>query len=116
MPAVALPALPIADAVPLAPLTTLELGGPARHLVEAQSPATVAAAVTWAAARGLPLLVLGGGSNVVISDSGFAGLVVRMTMRGLRFNLEGGQGVVQAAAGEPWDALVSNVVGRGWAG
>ena len=110
------PPLPIADAVPLAPLTTLELGGPARHLVEAQSPAMVAAAVAWAAARKLPLLVLGGGSNVVISDSGFEGLVVRMAMRGLRFDLEGGQGVVRAAAGEPWDALVSNVVARGWAG
>ena len=110
------PLLPIADAVPLAPLTTLELGGTARHLVEAQSPAMVVAAVAWAEARGLPLLVLGGGSNVVISDSGFSGLVVRMATRGVRFALEDGQGVVQAAAGESWDGLVSQVVARGWAG
>ena len=59
----------VRDDVPLAPLTTLELGGRARHLVEAADDADVLAALRWATARGLPALVLGGGSNVVVADA-----------------------------------------------
>ena len=106
----------ISDAVPLAPLTTLELGGPARHLVHATDEATVAAAVAWATERKLPLFVLGGGSNVVIADAGFDGVVLRMGLRGLRFEPDGARMLVHAAAGEPWDALVQAAVARGWAG
>lgn len=106
----------ISDAVSLAPLTTLNLGGPARHLVQATDDATVAAAVAWAAERKLPLFVLGGGSNVVIADAGFDGVVLRIGMRGLRFEPDGARMLVHAAAGEPWDVLVKAAVARGWAG
>ena len=64
----------IRDAVPLAPLTTLDLGGPARHLIDAAEDATIIEALRWADGRGLPVLLLGGGSNVVIADRGWDGL------------------------------------------
>jgi UDP-N-acetylmuramate dehydrogenase len=60
--------------------------------------------------------ILGGGSNVVVSDAGFDGLVVRIATRGLRFETSGGDATVTAAAGEPWDALVAESVGRGLGG
>ena len=82
--------LAIRDDVPLAPLTTLELGGPARHFVEARDDDTVVEALRWADARGLPVLILGGGSNMVVADAGFDGLVVRIATRGRRFDAAGG--------------------------
>lgn len=106
----------IVAAVPLAPLTTLELGGPARHFVEATDEATVAAVVAWATGRGLPLFVLGGGSNVVVADAGFDGVVLRMGLRGRRFESEGDRVLAHVAAGESWDAFVNDAVGRGLAG
>ncbi|HLK89774.1 MAG TPA: UDP-N-acetylmuramate dehydrogenase [Polyangia bacterium] len=104
--------LVIRDGVALAPLTTLELGGPARHFVEADDDAAVVEALRWAEARGLPVAILGGGSNLVVADAGFDGLVVRIGSRGRRFEPAGGEVVVTAAAGEPWDALVAEAVGR----
>jgi UDP-N-acetylmuramate dehydrogenase len=109
-------AIVIRDGVPLAPFTTLELGGPARHFVEAADEGAVVEALRWADARKLPVTLLGGGSNMVISDEGFDGLVVRIATRGLRFETSGGDATVTAAAGEPWDALVAEAVGRGLGG
>ena len=106
-------ALALRAGVPLARLTTLELGGPARYLLDAADEDSVLRAVSWSAAQGLPLAVLGGGSNVVVSDAGFDGLVVRMAIRGTAFREDG---TVYAAAGEPWDAFVEATVARGWAG
>jgi UDP-N-acetylmuramate dehydrogenase len=109
--------LTVRDDVPLAPLTTLELGGPARHLVEAASEADVAEALRWAAARGVPALVLGGGSNVVVGDAGYEGLVIRVAIRGRAFAAPaGGEVRVTVAAGEPWDDVVADTVARGLAG
>ncbi|HLI64429.1 MAG TPA: FAD-binding protein, partial [Terriglobales bacterium] len=68
----------IREDVPLAPLTTLGVGGPARYFTEARSEAEVLEAVDFARRRGLPLFVLGGGSNVLVADSGFAGLVLKI--------------------------------------
>jgi UDP-N-acetylmuramate dehydrogenase len=106
----------VRDDVPLAPLTTLELGGRARHFVEAADEAAILAALAWATARGVPVLVLGGGSNVVVADAGFDGLVVRVTSRGRAYTFAGGEVRVTAAAGEPWDELVADTVARGLAG
>jgi UDP-N-acetylmuramate dehydrogenase len=109
--------LAIATDVPLAPLTTLELGGPARYLVTASDDATVLEALRWAQERALPVLALGGGSNLVISDSGFPGLVLRLAMRGISLETEAGPvTLVRVAAGEPWDGLVAETVRRGLAG
>ena len=106
----------IRDAVPLAPLTTLELGGPARHFVDADDDATILEALRWAEGRRLPAAILGGGSNLVVGDGGFDGLVVRIATRGRRFNPVGGETLVTVAAGEPWDPLVAETVGRGMGG
>jgi UDP-N-acetylmuramate dehydrogenase len=96
----------------LADLTTLRLGGPARTLVEARTEAELVHAVRAADAAGEPLLVLAGGSNVVIADDGFPGTVVRLTTRGV----ERDGGLLEVQAGEPWDPLVERCVHGGLAG
>ena len=105
--------LPLQPDVSLARLTSLELGGSARFLIEASDEQTVIRSVLWAAEQRIPLVVLGGGSNVVVSDQGFDGVVVRMGLRGIAFQDDG---TVYAAAGEPWDGFVEATVVRGWAG
>ena len=100
----------------LAPLTTLELGGPARWLVEAEDATTVVDALRWAGNCGLPVTVLGGGSNVVVADHGVNGLVLRIVARGVSVETAADEVLVTAAAGEPWDGLVARCVGERWAG
>jgi UDP-N-acetylmuramate dehydrogenase len=95
--------------VTLASLTTLRLGGPARALVEARSEQELVAAVREAEP---PVLVLAGGSNVVVADEGFPGTVVRIATRGVE--RDGERLVVQA--GEPWDPLVAFCVAEGLQG
>ncbi|MGH9457959.1 MAG: UDP-N-acetylmuramate dehydrogenase [Thermoanaerobaculia bacterium] len=103
----------IRESVPLAPLTTLQIGGPARWLVEAESEEEMRAALAWAAMRGVEAIVLGGGSNVVIADEGFDGLVVLNRIRGVTFSEDG---LVRSGAGEEWDGLVASAVDRDLAG
>lgn len=98
--------------VPLAPFTTFHIGGPASWFAEAVTEADVEAAVAFAADRGLRLFVLGGGSNLLVSDAGFAGLVLRIALAGVV--QEGNR--LTAAAGEDWDALVERSVDAGLAG
>jgi UDP-N-acetylmuramate dehydrogenase len=98
--------------VSLAPFTTFEIGGPARWFAEARTEADIEAAVDFANARKLRLFVLGGGSNLLVSDAGFDGLVLRIALRGVQ--TEGG--LVSAAAGEDWDALVAQSVEAGLGG
>ena len=102
------------ERAPLAPLTTLGLGGPAARLVTAYSEAEVVDAVL-ANAR-VPLLVLGGGSNLVIGDDGFDGTVVRIASRGLAATLDGDDVLLTAQAGEDWDGVVAHAVDEGLAG
>jgi len=101
---------------PLAPLTTLGLGGPARWLLEAERPEDVVAALRWASGEGVAATVLGGGSNVVVADAGVDGLVIRLALRGVERRPDGGAVFVTAAAGEPWDRLVQATVEEGLAG
>lgn len=102
--------------VPLAPRTTLGLGGAARSLVEARDEGTLVEALAWAEDAGLPVLVLGGGSNVVVADGGFDGLVIQVALRGVTPTVGAGGVALRVAAGEPWDALVAQAVDEGWAG
>lgn len=104
------------EQVPLAPLCTLRVGGPARFFVEAVDEESVVEAVRWAAGRGLPVRVLGGGSNLVIADDGVDGLVLKIALRGVTTREVAAAVEVTAAAGEPWDDLVGHTVARGWAG
>ncbi|MCU1245182.1 MAG: murB [Acidobacteria bacterium] len=103
--------------VPLAPFTTLGIGGPARYYLRAESVDELSAALRWAAEHFLPLLILGGGSNVLIADEGFHGLVVHIDLRGLVVESdEGEHAILKVAAGEPWDGVVAEAVANGWAG
>ncbi|GAA5079152.1 UDP-N-acetylmuramate dehydrogenase [Thermocatellispora tengchongensis] len=102
--------------VRLGPYTTLGLGGTARAFAEAGTAGELAAVVTSADRAGEPVLVLGGGSNLVIADSGFDGLVVRVASRGLEVVPDGDRVLVTAQSGEDWDALVARSVAEGWSG
>ncbi len=109
------PAVPYPD-VDLAPHTTLGVGGNARWYMRAQAADDVVFAHEWSRERGVPLFILGGGSNLVIADGGVPGLVVHMHVRGVAFQPEGDTIRVVAGAGEPWDPLVAAAVDRGLAG
>ena len=104
---------PIREAVSLAPFTTFGIGGPARFFAEATSEQDVAAAVAWAEAQDVPLFLLGGGSNLLVRDEGFAGLVLHMKIPGVETL---GGGVFDVGAGETWDGFVSQAVAAGCAG
>jgi UDP-N-acetylmuramate dehydrogenase len=108
--------LEIRQDVALRSLCTLGVGGPARHYLEAQDRSTVQAGLAWAAERRMPVLVLGGGSNMVIADEGFPGLVMHVRLRGVEATPSDGHMEVRAGAGEEWDPLVGMAVERGWAG
>ncbi|MEH0423861.1 UDP-N-acetylmuramate dehydrogenase [Streptomyces sp. B21-083] len=97
---------------PLAPLTTFRLGGPADRLITATTDAEVIAAVREADDSGTPLLVIGGGSNLVIGDKGFAGTALRIATTGVDLDGTG----VELAAGEVWTDAVARTVEAGLAG
>lgn len=109
---------PPATPASLAEMTTLRVGGPVAELVEATSEAELVAAVREADDDGVPLLVLGGGSNVLASDAPFAGRVVRDARRGIRrTDAAACFGVtVDIPAGQPWDEVVTTAVAEGWVG
>lgn len=104
--------LQILEHVALAPLTTLKVGGAARFFAAAVTENDVVAAFQFATEHELPLFILGGGSNVLISDDGFDGLVLQVAVRGIEFD----GGVVTAGAGEDWDEFVAACVAKNLAG
>jgi len=108
----------IAENVSLAPLTTLRIGGPARFLVEANSLSDVREAVEFARQKNLPLFVLGGGSNLVVADSGWPGLVLKISIGGIERQAGQHEGKVlfDVGAGESWDRFVSHAVNAQCAG
>src|SRR6266581_7383986 len=108
--------LVLREQVPLAPFTTLGLGGPARYFYECTTEAELGEALTWARERRLRVQIMGGGSNLVVADAGFPGLVLKLAIGGVAPR-ETTQGVeVTAAAGVEWDALVRQAVEQGWTG
>ncbi|HEU4387372.1 MAG TPA: UDP-N-acetylmuramate dehydrogenase [Blastocatellia bacterium] len=102
--------------VPLAQFTTFGVGGPARFFADATTSAAMATGLSWAHAKGLPVFVLGGGSNVIIADRGFPGLVLRNAIAGLETSVENEHVIVAAGGGEDWDGVVARCVERRWAG
>ena len=99
--------------VPLAPLTTFRIGGPARWYAEATTEDEIVEAVAFAHEQEIPLFVLGGGSNLLISDAGFPGLVLHIALRGIERRPDG---TFVAAAGEDWDQFVSTAVQANYGG
>ena len=99
--------------IPLAPLTTFRVGGPARFFVEAKSVGDVQEAVAFARSQDVPLFILGGGSNLVVADSGWPGLVVKIAIQGIERrpgHTDEGKVLFDVGAGEPWDRFVSHAV------
>jgi UDP-N-acetylmuramate dehydrogenase len=107
----------IEENVPLAPLTTIGIGGPARFFFRADSVDELRDALRWARENDQQVFILGGGSNLLISDAGFDGLVIQLDLRGITVESEDAETVmVKAAASEPWDPFVAYTVEHGWAG
>jgi UDP-N-acetylmuramate dehydrogenase len=105
--------LSVRENVPLAPLTTFQIGGSARFFAEAHLEADVAEAVAYAGARNLPLFLLGGGSNLLVPDAGYPGLVLHMLIPGI---VQLGEGLFEVGAGVVWDDFVTHAIATGHAG
>ena len=104
---------------PLAPFTTFQIGGPARWFAEAGTEEEIVEAVGWVRERGVALFVLGGGSNLLVSDAGFDGLVLHIGIRGVEANRasdQSSQVTYRVGAGEDWDRFVSRTVKDNCAG
>ena len=108
--------LTIQENVPLAPLTTMQVGGPARYFVEADCEDDVREAVALAKAKTLPLFVMGGGSNLLVADSGWPGLVLKIAIGGVTKREDGATAVFDVGAGIDWDAFVAQTVADNYAG
>ncbi len=104
----------IRENAPLAPMTTFRVGGPARYFVQARTVDEVSQAVAFARQHGLPLFVLGGGSNLVVSDSGWPGLVLQIGTSGME--RRPGSATFEVGAGEEWDKFVACAVAQNCAG
>ncbi|MBK7992006.1 MAG: UDP-N-acetylmuramate dehydrogenase [Blastocatellia bacterium] len=106
----------IQENILLSPFTTLKIGGLARYFVDATDEETIYKTVKWAKKANLPLFVLGGGSNLVISDDGFPGLVLHINNLGIVSKIVENKIIVSVAAGEIWDNFVLQAVNNGWSG
>jgi UDP-N-acetylmuramate dehydrogenase len=109
----------IEENIPLAPLTTLQVGGAARYFAEAKREDEVREAAQFAKARGLPLFVLGGGSNLLVADSGWPGLVLKIAIGGITTPVakDAGSAVLfSVGAGVNWDDFVAQAVAQNCAG
>ena len=106
----------IIEHAPLAPHTTFKIGGPARFFCDVHSTTELIEAVAFAKEHALPIFVLGGGSNVLIADEGFPGVVLHMVIDECTWEESGEHVVVTAGAGVVWDTLVAASVARGYSG
>ena len=106
----------VTEQTQLADHTTLGLGGPAGRFVRASSEAELVAAVRAADAEGEPVLVLGGGSNLVVADEGFPGVVIQVATEGVTLAADADEVLLTVAAGENWDDLVQRAIGAELAG
>ena len=110
------PDITITENVLLAPLTAWRIGGPARYLATVRSAQGVQSALEFAERHHLPVWVLGGGSNMLISDAGLAGVVIRMRDMRVDIATHADYAIVQIGAGAPMAGTVRQLVNAGWAG
>jgi UDP-N-acetylmuramate dehydrogenase len=107
----------LADSTLLADLTTIRVGGPAHELLHPTTEDELIESVREVWAHGDDWLLIGGGSNMVISDDGYDGTVIHIATRGIQVISQDETSLrIRVQAGEPWDALVARLVARGWAG
>ena len=108
--------LPIEEGVPLAPLTTLGVGGPARFLARCRDLEELSAVLSWARGRRLPVLPLGGGSNLLVADAGFGGLCLQWTDDSMALGSAGDTVEIAVGGGADWDDVVARVIEEGLGG
>jgi UDP-N-acetylmuramate dehydrogenase len=101
---------------PLAKYTSWRIGGPARFFANARTPDELREALSWASARELPVGVLGGGTNLLVRDSGFAGLMLRYRAQEVRVEPQGDRASAWCAAGAPMAGTARRLAAQGWAG
>jgi UDP-N-acetylmuramate dehydrogenase len=107
----------IEENISLREYTTFKIGGPARYFARVDSPEDLSEIVNFAKEKNLKIFILGGGSNIVVSDKGFDGLVIHPTMKGTEIISEDDKKVVlKLGAGENWDEAVAYAVEQGWWG
>ncbi len=106
----------IHENVALAPLTTFRIGGPARYFADAPTEETLIDTIHFAEEKNLSIFILGGGSNLVVADAGFRGLVIRVAITGIDWEARAEETIVRSGAGEEWDSLVAASVERNLAG
>ncbi len=106
----------IREHVSLREYTTFKIGGDARFFVEASSVDELKEAIAFAHAKDLPFFILGGGSNILVDDEGFSGLVIHMAIVGIEWKEEGDHVVATVGAGESWDDLVATAVAKNYSG
>lgn len=104
------------ERISLAPHTTFRIGGTSRYFCEPVTDAEVREALSFATGKGIPFLVLGGGSNMLVGDGEFPGLVIKMNLRGIRESVSGDTVELEVGAGESWDELVEFCVAKGYWG
>ena len=100
----------VEENIPLAPLTTFHIGGPAKFLIHVSSFEELQQSLGFAREKHLKVLILGGGSNILVPDEGFDGLVIKIELKGVELHEIGDKTQLVAAAGESWDALVERAV------
>jgi UDP-N-acetylmuramate dehydrogenase len=108
--------LAIQEKIPLARYTTFQVGGTADYFVEPETEEEILEALRWARARSLPLFILGGGSNLLVSDTGFRGLVIHISVGGIETAERSGRLVYSVGAGANWDSFVQRAITDGCAG
>jgi UDP-N-acetylmuramate dehydrogenase len=106
----------IVENEPLAPHTSWRIGGPARFYATPRTPDELRHTLGWAQERGLPVFVLGGGSNLLARDAGFSGLVLRYRDTSWQIDERGDAGLLRVGAGAPMAGTARRVAGLGWAG
>ncbi len=109
--------LKIKENYPLAELTTMHVGGPAKYLIEVNSSEEIPLAIKWAKNKNMDFFILGGGSNVIVSDGGFDGVIIFINTKGREVVSRDNDNIkLKLAAGEVWDEVVKYAVGQGWWG
>ena len=112
----------ISENIPISPLTTMRLGGPARYVIEIEKPSEIPEAYDFAQSKNLPTFVLGGGANTIGHDEGFNGVIIKSTLKGIE-EMDGAQHnnqqnpfLIKAFSGEEWDNVVAYACERGLTG
>ena len=105
-------AIEIQEKTPLAPFTTMHVGGEARFFVSVENVDQLRESIVWAHEKKVPFFILGGGSNTIVSDEGFPGLVIKIEINGVYYEAKGRGVVATVGAGEIWDDFVDDAVAR----